>query len=230
MFKIEPGKLLVIAVVCAFIVLLPIWLRGCSGLARFNKAVQNGSIEAVSGQLRRNPGLVNRRESKQLMTPLHYAVVSDQAQMLEFLLEHGADVNARDKYGLTPLHKAAALGRPAIVAILLAAGADMAIYGTKYGVIGMYPLHLAAESGFADITELLLAKGADVNARTDGENSVTALHMAAGKNRLDVVKLLLAKGADVNAEDVRKNTPLRWALTGGFDEVADVLRQYGGLN
>ena len=39
-------------------------------------------------------------------------------------LDAGADVMARDKFGLTPLHRTAQSGTPANIKALLAAGAD----------------------------------------------------------------------------------------------------------
>ena len=37
------------------------------------------------------------------LTPLHYAVRSGKLPLIQLLLDHGADVNARDPDGLTPL-------------------------------------------------------------------------------------------------------------------------------
>ena len=85
---------------------------------------------------------------------------------LEAVKQHladGADVNAKDKYGLTPLHHAAWQGRNEIVELLIANGADV----NAKDVDGGTPLHYAAWQGRNEIVELLIAKGADVNAKDD---------------------------------------------------------------
>ncbi|KPP66106.1 myotrophin-like, partial [Scleropages formosus] len=56
--------------------------------------------------------------------PLHYAADCGQADVLEFLLSKGADVNAHDKHGITPLLSATYEGHLACVRILLEKGAD----------------------------------------------------------------------------------------------------------
>lgn len=58
-------------------------------------------------------------------TPLHYAAAGpDSAPVVELLLAHGAQVDAKSPNGTTPLMMAARYGSEASVQILLAAGAD----------------------------------------------------------------------------------------------------------
>lgn len=59
-------------------------------------------------------------------TPLHLAVLADQGEVAEFLIENEAslDAKAKDEHGGTPLHWAAALGRIEMVKRLIDAGAD----------------------------------------------------------------------------------------------------------
>ena len=59
--------------------------------------------------------------------PLHLAILSDQREMVRFLIGQGADLDApaRDEHGGTPLHWAAALGRLAIARQLIDAGAGV---------------------------------------------------------------------------------------------------------
>ncbi len=60
-------------------------------------------------------------------TPLHLAVLSDQQQIVEFLIQERANINAKakDQHGGTPLHWAAAQGRLDIARQLINAGADV---------------------------------------------------------------------------------------------------------
>lgn len=60
-------------------------------------------------------------------TPLHHAVESDSAEEVIELLEKGADVNAKNKYGSTPLHLAARSGFIGVARVLLQYGADDSI-------------------------------------------------------------------------------------------------------
>jgi len=60
-------------------------------------------------------------------TPLHLAVLADQGEIAEFLIEKGANLEAtaQDEHGGTPLHWAAALGRIEMARRLIDAGADV---------------------------------------------------------------------------------------------------------
>ena len=56
------------------------------------------------------------------------------------LLEHGADVTARDNTRSTPLHRALSLGSPEIVQLLIEHGANVNARNGK----NKMPLHLAS--------------------------------------------------------------------------------------
>jgi ferric-dicitrate binding protein FerR (iron transport regulator) len=60
-------------------------------------------------------------------TPLHIAVLSDQREIAQFLIEKSANINAqaKDEHGGTPLHWAAVLGRIEMARRLIDAGADI---------------------------------------------------------------------------------------------------------
>jgi ankyrin repeat protein len=91
------------------------------------------------------------------------------------LLERGADVNARDKYGWTPLHFAADEDSTDTVRLLLGKGADANAKSTREKTVtaapeiliynlGVTPLSLAANHENRAVLELLLGHGADLEA------------------------------------------------------------------
>jgi hypothetical protein len=67
--------------------------------------------------------------------PLHLVAKRGDAEAVRWLLEHGADPNARWSHWdaeVTPLHLAAAQGHVDVVRLLLAAGADPSIRDSKH--------------------------------------------------------------------------------------------------
>jgi ankyrin repeat protein len=60
-------------------------------------------------------------------TPLDLASGCGNFEVARFLIEHGADVNCRDKRGWTPLHTAARNGHLDIVRMLLDHGLDVQV-------------------------------------------------------------------------------------------------------
>jgi len=100
-------------------------------------------------------------------------------------------------------------------------------------------LEIATTEGLIDIVVLLIDKGADVNAKNP--SGFTALHSAAFFRHKEIVEIFIQKGADVNAiatawkgmSREKKMTPLDWMsnsrnIIEGTDEIADLLRKYGG--
>jgi ankyrin repeat protein len=60
------------------------------------------------------------------ITPLNHAIEQTDLEMIQAVLQRGAEVNRQDDFGKTPLTTAVATGEPsvAVVKLLLAAGAD----------------------------------------------------------------------------------------------------------
>ena len=221
-------RFLIAMLICAAIVAVPLIIRNCSSIALLNRAVKNGVLPRVEALLDAHPKLVNAKDARLGATPLHWAIIGNHPNIAKLLIERGADVNAVDKFGMTPLHKASSFNRKILAELLLSEGADPRIMGVKWGVFRMTPLHVATEAGFPGIVDVLLSGGADVNCRTKGTNSVTPLHMAAARGHWDVAELLLKNDAEVNARDSDQETPLRWAIDSAHEEVANLLRLYGG--
>jgi ankyrin repeat protein len=87
------------------------------------------------------------------------AVKRNNVQRVIDLIENGADVNARDRYGQTALMLAAHNGYQEIVEILIAHRANLNIT-SKYGLSA---LMLAVVAEHAEVAHLLVKAGADVS-------------------------------------------------------------------
>ena len=132
---------------------------------------------------------------------LHRASKLGHELVVQLLLDHGADVHARDSCDGTPLHSASAWDYAriggSVVRLLLEHGAKINAQRSS----GCSPLHLAVQSGNERMVQLLLECGADVNARDN--NARTPLHFVSDSlwASSDVVPLLLEHGAEINARD-----------------------------
>lgn len=160
--------------------------------------------------------------SKLGRTPLLIAAAYDGAtEAARLLIKKGADVNARDGAGISVLQQAAASNHIELVRLLLAKGAN--VNSTDNG--GATPLFAAAWNGdhSAPLVKLLIAHGAAVNVRTGDTFEIvkngpiqlghlTPLQAACGMSNYEAVEALVQAGADVNAKDVRKATPLVFAI------------------
>ena len=108
------------------------------------------------------------------MTPLHWAARSGSSRCVQWLLQRGADVDAKTVTDRTPLHLAAERGNVDAVWVLAENGADLDAQDKK----GRTPLHRAAYEGKLAAAEALMSLGAD---RT--------LETKSGKRPLQVARL-----------------------------------------
>ena len=151
-------------------------------------------------------------------TPLHWAVQQDRLDKVNAQISAGANVNAKNRYGITPLVLAATLGDPSIVQALLKAGADFRVPVPETGSV----LMTAARTGNPEVIKLLLAAGADVNF-AEPVSGQTALMWAAAEGHSEAVKALLAGGAKVGAQAHDKKTALFFAVRKGDIDSVRVL-------
>jgi len=185
-------------------------------------SASSGDEQAILRLLTSNPTLLNAKDNSDCgRTALHKAAIYNREAVARVLLEHGADVNAQDKYKRTPLHWAAYHNREAVARVLLEQGADVnARNEDKYT-----PLHWAARTNSEAVARVLLEQGADINAQD--EYKLTPLHRAARTNSEAVARVLLEQGADPNAQDKWKQTPLHVAAYHNREAVARVLLEQG---
>ena len=106
------------------------------------------------------------------VTDLHYAAIMNLSTLTAYLLNNGADVHAKNKYGKTPLHLAAQYDASEAMQVLLDSGADVHARGDE----GLTPLHAAAWLNADKTAKVLLNHGVDVN--TKDNNGLTPLNIA----------------------------------------------------
>jgi ankyrin repeat protein len=135
---------------------------------------------------------------------LHWAVRSDDLEIVSLLIQAKADVNALDPHGITPLTLACANGNVEIVRKLMSAGANPNLADAA----GVTPLMVAVQRPQSEIVRILLNASAQVDAR-DNRPQQTALMIAVRANNAAAVRLLLDHGADVNAATRIGKTPAR---------------------
>ncbi len=151
-------------------------------------------------------------------TALHLAARDGLKEVVEVLLTHGANTEAREhSTSLTPLYFAAEKGHRGVVELLVAKRADINARNTK----GDSPLYVAILNGHKDLVEFLIAKW--VNLKALAGDGRTYLHRAAMNGHKKVAEFLIAKGVDVRAKDVHGYTPLFLAVANGHKELVQLL-------
>jgi hypothetical protein len=134
--------------------------------------------------------------------------VSDNPDKIASIIDKGANIESKDRWGETALILSAGNGKVENVKILLEKGADInAVSGSKTTA-----LMRAAAKGNKHVVEELIKSGADLNRKNI--KGFTALMMAAGEANYETVILLIKKRVDVNSKNDIGQTALDLAKKG----------------
>ncbi len=148
-------------------------------------------------------------------------ITKEHLDIVEFLIEIGADVNHTNPAGNSALILAAQHGHDEICELLLKNGATV----NHANAQGDSALMRAAQQDHYKICELLLMNGANVNhANANGE---TAFMCAAYEEHDKICELLLKNGADIEAQNNEGNTALAEAFIYEHWKTAQVLIKHG---
>ncbi|XP_059498944.1 ankyrin repeat and death domain-containing protein 1A-like isoform X3 [Stegostoma tigrinum] len=152
-------------------------------------------------------------------TALHWAVACGNEDAVKLLLDHNANVDIEDKFGMTPALLAAWFGHLQLLRILVNAGAKVTVRNS----IGQGIHHCAAHQGHLAIIRYTIEELQEVPLDKPDQTGKTPLLLAAENGQLDVVTHLLARGCDHQFQDKEGNSSIHLAAGQGHVHVLENL-------
>ena len=142
------------------------------------------------------------------------------ADLIQILLEHGADPNAhgQKKSKCSALHLACEVGNPELVQLLLASGADLEYKDEN----NKAPILYAIAEGHLDLVKLLVNEPHNAKLDNRALNRDTALHIACASPEctLELVKFLIESGVyKYDEKNNQKQLGIHHAAAAGHLEV-----------
>lgn len=223
-------------------------------------AAAAGDLNKVKALLEADPTLLESKDDRDRNnlkgnTPLISACWGPgsnnwQATVANYLIDKGANINAKNEIGATPLYFATKDFDLTQRLIVKGANVNIRAFGD------FTPLHQVSFSGNLKVAKLLIDHGADPNANgingtilheiiyrklesgtemakllLEGGAKInqkfsygnTELHLAALNDCADIIPLLVKHGADVNAVNEYGHTPLYYAARHGHRKAAEAL-------
>ncbi|MGE3808859.1 MAG: ankyrin repeat domain-containing protein [Gemmataceae bacterium] len=182
-------------------------------------AIQAVDLPGVKRLLAADPELVNAANAHHNV-PLGDALATGNVELVQLLLDLGADAKHRNHGGHSLLDGAAFAGQPALARLLIEHGAEPTVH------------HAAALGDLALLRQLIEADARLLEPTPAGGRwRMTPLHAAARAANLESVRYLLSAGAKVDALDHNEHTPLALVVenpeAAAALEVAAVLLDHG---
>ena len=169
---------------------------------------KTATLEDVKKELK-NGANVNAASDEDTTALMHAAIFNQNPEVIETLIDKGANVNAKNKDGSTALTKAAFNPNPEVIKTLIDEGADINAKN-KDGYTAL--MFAAPFNQNPEVIKTLIDEDADVNAKN--KYGYTALIQAALFNQNpEVIKILINAGTDVNAKSKSGSTALMFAAS-----------------
>lgn len=159
-------------------------------------------------------------KSEQGHTALHYASYRGNIEVINKLIESGADIEVSNNRGLNVLHMASQGNQPGAL-VYFTEKYSMNIHSVDD--LGSTPLHWACYTGSETSVLFLLSWDPKVNAQD--REGLTPMHLAVMSERTRIIKKLLQKGADKKIKDNKGRTPYDLAVAKSKFTIVEMLKE-----
>ena len=169
-------------------------LTGNLFAGEIHEAAKDGDLEKVKAIVMADRSRLTAQD-KFGYTALNWAATRAKWDVVRYLVDAGADVNALGTDGCTSLHCAAMHSNVAIVGLLIKRGAIV----DRKNVWGNTPLHMACQAGNERVATILIFQGADLNAVSS--EGWTPLHYAQMSGHTELATNLKKRKASSEIKD-----------------------------
>lgn len=193
------------------------------GLQPLYWACRRGHLNMVQKlcEVDKTRDLINFQQAEDHATALHGAIESGNSEIVEYLLNHGTEVNCPNGESGSALYLASSEGALGIVRQLLDRQADPNLLGGRQ----VTALTTAVDSVSLDVVQLLVENGAELNPSVEYSNG-NALGTACYWGEYEIAKYLLEKGCDHTKQASDGALPIKAAAGEGFVDIVQLLLQY----
>ncbi|MCD7972434.1 MAG: ankyrin repeat domain-containing protein [Candidatus Azobacteroides sp.] len=186
--------------------------------------ISQGELDSVKQIVEAPEFELSTYDNNDYYHPLLYAASwNEHKEIVQYLIDKGANPNARTRNNDSPLHRAAWKGNLEIVKLLVENGAELNIVYNANG--GLTPLCCAAESNNIEVVKYLVEKGADIY-YTNSTSGASPLRSAAYSGNYDIFLFL----AEKQPEDYNWQEGLFYGIIGGNPEIVKYIIEKKGAS
>ncbi|MEH1874607.1 ankyrin repeat domain-containing protein [Nostoc sp.] len=156
------------------------------------------------------------------ITALMLAAIKGYKNIVQVLVSHQANLQARDCFARDALCLGCINGHLEVVQILMQAAVNINQQDSE----GDTPLLMALRNTHIELAKFLIESGADVNAKNN-EDHTPLIEAVQKEEHLELIQMLIERGADVNAVSKDGDTAMTLADLFDHHHVIEMLVEYG---
>ncbi len=195
------GTFMVVMMVCVIVYVLIVLVPSSTGVEWDLVTATDYEMVPVVEKLLDDGADMNATSQR---TSLHAAAANGNLEIVELLIQRGADVNRLDIHGRTPLYVAIVEHQSEVARRLTEEPSDVAVRASDGSTLLMAAVRAEDEV----LVRWALDQGIGIDAARPEKTHATALMMAARSGNLEIVKMLLDSGADASLENHKGQTAL----------------------
>lgn len=184
----------------------------------------NGYDTLIVDLIRENPTLFSRADNF-MKYPIHLAILNDQLEVAQLLLQVPGSIELRDTNGSVALHYAAVSDNPRMLQACIPYYSTLNVCENHLKT----PLLYAAELGNLSSVKVLIVHNADIYAKDMRGFSI--LHYAVKSSSEALVTFILRLGLiEVNDKDNSGHTALYYAKQENLAAICEILIEHGAVD
>ena len=195
-------------------------------IKKFKKVIVDGNAATIEAFLKeyQRDDVANWILNDKGESALHYLAneeicenTPNRENLVHLLLENGADIHLKDKFGATPMSEACFSLCASVVQLFIARGADVKEVNDR----GYTLLESPVLQGETEIVDMLLDAGAGSVINTISKKGDALIHRVLDTEDNDILENVIHAGADINIGDKDGRTVLHLNVLHRKDEVVN---------
>lgn len=205
--------------------------------SRIGILLERGIMSRIERELKKDPDAIKNMNENWLGLGAKILKKQNGAEIVQFAIDNGWDVNGKGRSGESALHVAASVNHLEIAKLLVESGADINAKDNAKKT----PLHSAALTGSSEVTEYILnLKDLNGNKKVEIDSltkqNVTPLRLVISQHKLrptearkKTILSLVEHGAELNNDfgNLDKQLPLHLAAKANLPEVVQLMIDKG---
>lgn len=199
-------------------------IRTRPGYTVLLEAIEANELDMVRVLLNGGADVEERHNDEDESLPLSFAACKGYNEIVSLLLDHGADIEGKDKYDCTAVANVAPTEHISTMRLLLERGAD----SRARAVSGYNALAVAVSSKRIEMVKLLLQNG--THGPQPKQQANDAFFWACNSGNMDMIKLFLEYGCDPARDGLATGQlAIHAAATSGNVDLVDFFLQQDGI-